>query len=57
MTDRTRSRLRWVVGVIALTLAKSVGYFLSVMKPPEQTNAQTMLSPEPFPARADEYRP
>ncbi|MDF2582194.1 MAG: hypothetical protein K0R33_837 [Mycobacterium sp.] len=43
--------------MIGSTLAKVVGFFLSVLKPPEQMNAQTMLPPEPFPARKDDYRP
>lgn len=52
------SSLAWrVVAVIGSTLAKALGFFLSVLKPPEQMNAQTMLPPEPFPERRDEYRP
>ncbi|MFK4835589.1 hypothetical protein ACI3KY_07670 [Microbacterium sp. ZW T2_14] len=57
MTDRDHSRARRVVAVIGLTLVKALGYFLSVLKPSEQMNAQTMLPPEPFPARRDDYRP
>lgn len=57
MTDRDHSRIRRIVAVIGLTLVKAVGFFLSVLKPPEQMNAQTMLPPEPFPSRRDDYRP
>lgn len=57
MTDRDRS-LSWrVAAVVGRTLAKAPGFFLSVVKPPEEMNAQTMLPPEAFPPRADEYRP
>lgn len=69
MTDRDRS-LSWrVAAVVGRTLAKALGFFpsvvklfsvvkfFSVVKPPEQMNAQTMLPPEAFPPRADEYRP
>ena len=57
MTDRDHSRIRRIVAVVGLTLVKAVGFFLSVLKPPEQMNAQTMLPPEPFPSRRDDYRP
>jgi hypothetical protein len=57
MTDRDRSLAWRVVAVIGSTLAKTLGFLLSVFKPPEQMNAQTMLPPEAFPARRDEYRP
>lgn len=63
MTDRDRS-LSWrVAAVVGRTVAKALGFFLSVVnffsvvKPPEQMNAQTMLPPEAFPPRVDEYRP
>ncbi|MGN6220574.1 MAG: hypothetical protein ACTHNQ_13815 [Microbacterium sp.] len=57
MTDRDPS-LSWrVAAVIGNTLVKAFGFLLSVHKPPEQMNAQTMLPPEPFPPRRDEYRP
>ncbi|GAA5095149.1 hypothetical protein GCM10025760_27050 [Microbacterium yannicii] len=57
MTDRDQFRARRVVAVIGLTLVKAVGFFLSVLKPSEQMNAQTMLPPEPFPSRREDYRP
>lgn len=57
MTDRERSLAWRVAAVIGATVAKTLGFFLSVLKPPEQMNAQTLLPPEPFPARRDEYRP
>ncbi|MFB7893694.1 hypothetical protein ACFC1I_15960 [Microbacterium sp. NPDC056044] len=57
MTDRDRSPAWRVAAVIGDTLVKALGFFLSVAKPPEQMNAQTMLPPEPFPPRRDEYRP
>lgn len=57
MTGNDRSRTRRVVAAIGGTLVKALGFFLSVIKPPEQMNAQTMLPPEPFPARRDDYRP
>ncbi|MDF2563529.1 MAG: hypothetical protein K0R99_4975 [Microbacterium sp.] len=57
MTDRDRSLAWRVAAVVGSTFVKALGFFLSVLKPPEQMNAQTMLPPEPFPARRDEYRP
>ena len=57
VTDRDRSLAWRVAAVIGGTLVKALGFFLSVAKPPEQMNAQTMLPPEPFPPRRDEYRP
>jgi hypothetical protein len=57
MTDRDRS-LSWrVAAMVGRTLVKAPGFFPSVVKPPEQMNAQTMLPPETFPPHADEYRP
>lgn len=35
--------------------AKAIGFHLSVSKPPERMNAQTMLPREPFPRRRGEY--
>ncbi|MDR7189534.1 hypothetical protein J2Y46_002360 [Microbacterium sp. BE35] len=57
MTDRDRSLAWRVAAVIGSTFVKALGFFLSVLKPPEQMTAQTMLPPEPFPPRRDEYRP
>lgn len=57
MVDRNRSAGWRVAAAVGSTLLKAVGFFLSVLKPPEQANAQTMLPPEPFPSRRDEYRP
>ena len=57
MTDSDRSRAWRVMATIGRGAAKDVGYSLSVMKPPEQMNAQTMIPPEPIPPRRDEYRP
>jgi len=57
MTDRDRSLAWRVVAVIGSTLVKALGFFLLVLTPPEQMNAQTMLPPEPVPPRRDEYRP
>ena len=57
MPGRNRSLASRIVAAIGLTLVKAVGFFLSVIKPSEQMNAQTMLPPEPFPRRRDEYRP
>ncbi|MGK3954425.1 hypothetical protein ACLKM7_19055 [Microbacterium sp. I2] len=57
MTDRDRS-LAWAAAVvIGSTLAKALAFFLAVLKPPEQMNAQTMLPPKPSPTPRDEYRP
>lgn len=57
MTDRERS-LAWRAATgIASALVKVLGLFLSIVKPPEQMNAQTVLPPQPFPPRSDEYRP
>lgn len=36
---------------------KALGFFLSVVKPAEQMNAQTMLPPETFPPHADNIGP
>lgn len=57
MTDRDRS-LAWAAAVvIGSTLAKALAFFLAVLKPSEQMNAQTMLPPKPSPTPRDEYRP
>lgn len=48
MTNRDRSLSCFFLSVVK---------FFSVVKPPEQMNAQTMLPPEAFPPRVDEYRP
>ena len=57
MTDRDRSLAWRVAAAIGNTIAKALGFFLSVMKPPEQMNAQTMFPPEPVPPRREGYRP
>jgi len=57
VTDRDHSLGRRAAAVIGNTLVKTFGLLLSVVKPPEQMNAQTVLPPEPFPPRRDEYRP
>jgi hypothetical protein len=57
MTDRDRSFAWRVAAVIGSTLVKTLGLFLSLQKPPEQMNAQTMLPPEPVSPRRSEYRP
>ncbi|MDF2563135.1 MAG: hypothetical protein K0R99_4581 [Microbacterium sp.] len=57
MTDHDRSLAWRVAAVIGSTLAKTLGFFLSALKPPEQMNAQTIHPPEPFPARRNGYRP
>ena len=57
MADHDRSLVWKVAAAIGSAFVKVLGFFLSVIKPPEQMNAQTMLPPEPFPPRSDEYRP
>ena len=57
MADHDHSLAWRVAAVIGSTCVRALGFLLSVMKPPEQMNAQTMLPPEHFPPRRDEYRP
>lgn len=57
MADHDRSLVWRTAAVIGSTFVKVLGFSVSVMKPSEQMNAQTMLPPEPFPPRNDEYRP
>lgn len=57
MTDRDRSLTWRVAATLGSMLVTALGYFLSVLKPPEQMNAQAMLPPQPFPPGRDEYRP
>lgn len=57
MTGRERSLVWRVAAVIGLTLIKALGIVLSVISPPEQMNAQTMLPPESSSPRRHDYRP
>ena len=57
MADHDRSLVWRTAAVIGSTFVKVLGFSVSVMKPSEQMNAQTMLPPEPFPPRNDEDRP
>ena len=40
---------------LSIACAEVIGFHLSVSKPPERMNAETMLPREPFPRRRGEY--